>query len=77
MPDFFPDLAAARGKPSIGGLPVEFVELYGAENIDISFHIPDPLTAHRNYFYDARNNVLYFRKVISENYVIWQPITHT
>lgn len=69
--DFFEILSEKRGKPGVGGEPLVFLELLGANKIPVLFYEPDALTSRTNYYYNARLNELYKRKVFNKHYAVW------
>ena len=58
------DLATRRGPVTVGGLPHNFLELYGAEMVEVTAFEPDPKTYRNEYYYNASQNQLYRRIVI-------------
>ena len=68
------DIFQKRQQPSIGGLPFQFKEFYGAKDLLISFYYQDPLTTKSKYWYDSRNNVLYVKRVIRQSYAVWHAV---
>jgi hypothetical protein len=55
------DLARWRGKPSQGGNPHRFAELYGGEIIHMSAWEPDASTFRGKYYYNTTTNNLYIK----------------
>jgi len=71
---FFEDLSNARGVAGQGGDPFSFIENLGADKVPVQFYAPDPLTSHQDYYYNARQNVLYKRKIISPTRAVWNQV---
>jgi hypothetical protein len=71
---FFSELAAARGKPGIGGMPLNFIERLGANMVTVSFSEPDPLSSRTEYYYNSRQNTLYKRDKFNKFYAVWHPV---
>jgi hypothetical protein len=75
MYDFLADLAEKRGRPAIGAMPINVIEKLGSrEYIPVQFWAPDPLTSHHKYYYNARENKLYVRTVVSNSFALWRWI---
>jgi hypothetical protein len=80
MSTFLEQLAEARGNPSPGYNPMQFIELVDGEQILYQFYEPDAETCRNPYYYNTRENVLYKqRKVVSpisnRMTYYWQPIS--
>ena len=71
---FFEKLSQARGRPSEGGDPIVFLEKLNNVMVPVQFYEPDARTSHTEHYYNARQNVLYKRKIINDNEAVWQPI---
>lgn len=71
---FYSNLSSARGKLGIGGMPLNFIERYGADMVTISFSEPDALTNRTEYYYNSRQNVLYKRQKFNRFYAVWHPV---
>lgn len=68
------DIFQKRQQPTVGGLPFQFKNLFGSNDIIISFYYPDPLTSRSKYWYDSRNNILYVKRIIRKSYAIWHAM---
>jgi len=70
--EFFDDLSRIRGIPSGDGtIPLSFIEKTLGTKVPVQFWEPDPTSSHTEYYYNARQNVLYKRKRISKIKSIW------
>lgn len=72
--EFFEGLSEVRGMPGQGGGPLTLLERLGKKKIPVQFFEPDPLTSHSDYYYNARQNVLYKRKIISSVRAVWSSV---
>lgn len=73
--EFFDILSEKRGQPGVGGEPLVFLEKLGAVKTPVQFNEPDPLTFRSNYYYNARLNELYKRKVFNKYYAVWLSVS--
>lgn len=73
--EFFETLSRIRSQTGRqGGSPLTLIEMLGAKKVPVQFYPPDPLTSHQDYYYNARNNVLYKRKKISLTRAVWKQV---
>lgn len=73
--EFFETLSRIRDQdPREGGNPLSMIERLGAVKIPVQFFPPDPLTSHTEYYYNARQNILYRRKVMNNTKAIWNSV---
>lgn len=72
--EFFKELSDARGIAGQGGGPLTLLEKLGRRKVPVQFFEPDPLTSHSDYYYNARQNVLYKRKTISSTRAVWSSV---
>lgn len=71
---FFEELSVVRGRPEEGGNSIRIIEKMGATMVPVQFYEPDAQTSHTEYYYNARLNILYKRKKLSQFHAIWQPM---
>lgn len=57
------DIVSRRSPVSVGGLPHNFLELYGATMVEMLSYEPDPRTYRHEYYYNTVLNRLYRRIV--------------
>jgi hypothetical protein len=69
--DFIADILNRRGKPSIGGDTVWFLELNGATVISPTPFEPDPNTHRQEYYYNSIDNIMYKRARSSSQNHVW------
>ncbi|MBD3407288.1 MAG: hypothetical protein GF411_14315 [Candidatus Lokiarchaeota archaeon] len=56
-----------------GGLPHRFIELLGGEIVEVTAFEPDARTSDMDFYYNARDNVLYKR--IKSRFPHWMRVT--
>lgn len=59
------DVLSRRGPASVGGNPLNFLELYGATMVEVTAFEPDPRTYRHEYYYNAAGNRLY-RRIVTD-----------
>lgn len=57
------DVLSRRGPATVGGNPLNFLELYGAAMVEVTAFEPDPRTFRGEYYYNAVTDRLYRRIV--------------
>lgn len=57
------DIISRRGPASVGGNPLNYLELYGATMVETTPFEPDPRTYRHEYYYNTVSNRLYRRLV--------------
>lgn len=68
------DILSKRANQPLGGSnPIRFIELYGAQEVLISFYEPDPATTRVNFYYNSRRNKLY-QKLNTKPVPVWKQI---
>lgn len=79
--ELFEQITEKRGKPEYfrGGFPLQFLRkgasgLFGKQDVPVSFFEPNALTSRSDYYYNARQNVLYVRKRINTYLAVWKPV---
>ena len=60
------DLANRRGCDRIGGLPFDFLEIFGGRLVETSMFEPDPRTYRWEYYYNVTLNKLFRRIVVDK-----------
>jgi len=79
--DFWTELSGARGVSSVGNNNTAwFMELRGASVIEPTAFEPDPATYRKDYYYNAKMNVLY-KKIITRKepgivHAYWQKVSN-
>lgn len=74
---FLDDLFQKRGLPSVGGLSFQFLYKLNIDSVEVpmSFYEIDPLTSKTEHYYNVRINTLFRRKLLSNNYAVWEPVS--
>ena len=74
-PDIFDDLSRIRDQdPRSGGLPLSLLKHIDDNKVVVQFYEPDPLSSRTDYYYNARENVLYKRKKINNTKAVWDSV---
>jgi hypothetical protein len=75
------EITEKRGKPEYfsGGLPLQLLRkgtsgVFGRLNVPVLFFEPNALTSRNDYYYNARQNVLYVRKHVNQYLAVWKPV---
>ena len=62
MSTILDEIFAQRGPNTVGGNPTNFIELFGAKVVPLSFIQPDPSTFREPYYYNTRLNKLFVKE---------------